>query len=101
MALANMVRPRRSSGGRVRCAPPRPAGAAWRPAMLAAEPAEVGRLMAGTRVLTSMWHHTDRPDPPAYPLRAAVNTADGRGGAQARPRRRAARGQRAAPIARR
>ena len=45
--------------------------------MLAAEPAEVGRLMAGTRVLTSLWHHTDRSDPPAYPLRAAVNTADG------------------------
>ena len=74
MALANMVC---RDAARLEEAHRRGLPALVATSMLAAEPAEVGRLMAGTRVLTSLWHHTDRSDPPAYPLRAAVNTADG------------------------
>ena len=74
MALANMVC---RDAARLEEAHRRGLPALVATSMLAAEPAEVGRLMAGTRVLTSMWLHTDRSDPPAYPLRAAVNTADG------------------------
>ena len=38
--------------------------------MLAAQPTEVHRLVAGTRVIEAMWHHSAE-------TKAAVNTADG------------------------